>query len=69
LSNIRIIKSKIDAEKALKELVVRKFSSELAVIQQAAQAMSYGKAGMQGREQAVRAVLIGFAGNVEEMAS
>jgi len=67
LGNIRIIKSRRDAEQALEELAARKFESELAAIRNAAQSMSRSKAGTPGREQAVRAVLIGFSGNVDAL--
>lgn len=71
LGNIRIIRSRRDAEQVLEELAERKFAGELAAIRQAAQSMSCGKAGIPGRDQAIRAVLIGFSDNVDalEMAS
>ncbi len=67
MSNARIIRSRRDAEQALEELAERKFSSELAAIRKTARTMSCSKAGIAGRDQAVRAVLIGFAGNIEPL--
>ena len=66
LSNIRIIKTVRDAKEALALLSRRKFEDELAAIHRAAQNMSQGKAGAAGREQAIRAVLIGFSNNIEQ---
>ncbi len=67
LSNIRIIKTVRDAREALSLLAQRKFEDELAAIHRAAQNMSQGKAGAAVREQAIRAVLIGFSDNVEPL--
>ena len=67
LSNIRIIKTERDAKEALALLTRHKFEDELVTIRQAARTMSRGRAGMPGREQAIRAVLIGFAGNIAEL--
>lgn len=67
MNNIRIIKTARDAKEALSELAERRFQQQLTIIRQTAQSMAQAKAGTSGRDQAVRAVLIGFSGNIEAL--
>ena len=67
LNNIRIIRTVRDAREALSLLARRKFEDELVAIHQTARTMSDSRAGMPGRELAIRAVLIGFSYNIETL--
>jgi hypothetical protein len=67
LNNIRIIKTVRDAKEALCELAEHRFQQQLTIIRQTAQSMAQARAGTSGRDQAVRAVLIGFADNVDAL--
>ncbi|MCF6200146.1 MAG: hypothetical protein L3J67_12285 [Hyphomicrobiaceae bacterium] len=67
MSNIRIIRTVRDAEEALSLLARRKYGQELTAIRRLAQNIANSRGGKTAREQAVRAVLIGFADNVKAL--
>ncbi len=67
VNNIRTIKTVCDAKEALSLLAQRKYQDDLATIRRLAQKIANDRGGNPGREEAIRAVLIGFSDNVETL--